>query len=228
MKIAVLKIDGKIEENEFAALLKKIDQEKQDRIKRFLQYQDKQRCLFAELLARAMIMEEKGIRNSEISFIAQSFGKPVLQGTHLHFNTSHAGDWIVCVVDQQEVGIDVEQVDDIDLSISDNYFSKEEHQHIINYERPVEKFFDFWTLKESYIKFIGTGLSRSLNSFSIKFLDNDAIRVEADDSLLPDVYCKQYPIADGYKLAVCAAHNSFPAAYKLYTYDELVSRIINA
>ena len=229
MKIAVLKITGKIPESVFASLLEKIDREKQERIRHFLRQQDKQRCLFAELLARVMLLETRSLSNADISFASEPYGKPVwLDEPRVHFNTSHAGDWIACIVDEQEVGIDVEQIGPVDLSLSGNFFSGVEHVDIISHHQPVERFFDYWTLKESYIKFIGSGLSRALNSFSIQFVDDGQIRVEVNGKLLPGVYCKQYELENGYKLAICAAQNDFPVNYRQYTYDEVVQSILNA
>ena len=169
-----------------------------------------------------MLLESRSLSNTEIRFITQSHGKPIWPGEPgVHFNTSHAGDWIACVVDEQPVGIDVEQVGPIDLSLSGNFFSEVEHVDIINHENPVERFFDYWTLKESYIKFVGTGLSLPLNAFNIQFLNNGEIGVQASGKLLPGVFCKQYDLEDGYKLAVCAAHNCFPATCTLFSYEDV-------
>lgn len=221
MDIAVLKINEKIDDKVFDGLMHKIDPAKQDRIKGFLRWQDRQRSLFAELLLRTMLVRERGFLNSDINFSVLANGKPVLLNhPALHFNLSHSGDWMACVIDNGNVGIDVEQVIDTDLSLSHRFFSRDEHEEILKAFDPGEKFFEYWTLKESYIKFTGTGLSQPLNSFSIRFL-GDEVRVSADGVVMPGVYFKQYEIEQGYKLAACAGHNGFPGECVVYGLEEL-------
>ena len=223
MEIAVLKINEKIEEQLFAELLRKVDPAKQDRIKGFLFWHDRQRSLFADLLLRTMLIRSSGLRNQDIRFAELPNGKPVLlNDPAVHFNISHSGDWMACIVDDGAVGIDVEKVSDTDLSLSDRFFSRCEHEEIRKAENPVQKFFEYWTLKESYIKFTGTGLSQPLNSFSLKFLANAEVRVEANAGLLAGVYFRQYEIEDGYKAAACAGHGGFPGECVRYRVEEVM------
>lgn len=227
MEIAVLKINEKIEEKLFAELLCKVDPAKQGRIKGFLFWQDRQRSLFAELLLRTMLMRSKGFRNHDIRFVEMPNGKPVLlTDPTVHFNISHSGDWMACIVDDGAVGIDVEKINNTDLSLSDRFFSRCEHAEILRSDDPVQKFFEYWTLKESYIKFIGTGLSMPLNSFSMKFLKGGEVRVEANGVLLPGVYFRQYEIEDGYKAAACAVHRAFPECVRV-TLEEIADIIMS-
>jgi len=56
----------------------------------------------------------------------------------------------------------------IDIKIADRFFSKQESEVLgqTMEERKKSVFFDFWTLKESYIKAKGRGLSIPLDKFS--------------------------------------------------------------
>jgi len=212
MKIGVLNIAG-VSKEVFSSLLPLVSFAKQGRIQAFMFDKDKHRCLFADLLARVMLRE---FVEGPVEFSILPSGKPVLTDVQgVHFNVSHAGDWVVCVVDDKEVGIDVEEITEIDLSISDNFFCREEHLDIVNAGSSTDRFFEYWTLKESYIKFTGTGLSKPLNEFRIEFLGGE-IRVE-------DVYFRQYEVGDGYKLAVCAGHKGFPDGLTVYTVSDLSS-----
>src|SRR5690348_15742143 len=124
MKIGVLNIAA-VSKEDFSSLLPLVSFAKQGRIGAFMFDKDKHRCLFADVLARVMLKE---FIEAPVEFSILPSGKPVLaemQG--VHFNVSHAGDWVVCVVDDKEVGIDVEEITGIDLSISDRFFCKEEH-----------------------------------------------------------------------------------------------------
>ena len=68
-------------------------------------------------------------------------------------------------------------------------------------------FFDFWTVKESYLKAIGTGLTKPLNTFTVvKNADSIQLVDNENDNL---VFVKQYSFIDNYKLSVCAFENEF-------------------
>ena len=52
------------------------------------------------------------------------------------------------------VGIDIEKVEPIDLTIAKNYFAQAEYQYIMkdnNEQAQLNRFFEVWTLKECYM-----------------------------------------------------------------------------
>ena len=89
----------------------------------------------------------------------------------LRFNLSHTKNMIICAVTlADDIGCDVEDMtrsNDV-LAIADRYFSPSESKEL--FSLPVEqqrnRFFDYWTLKESYIKAWGLGLAIPLKDFS--------------------------------------------------------------
>ncbi len=98
----------------------------------------------------------------------------------LRFNISHTKNLITCAVTlTDDIGIDVENIsrsNDI-LSIAERYFSEQESTELFSLAEPKQpsRFFDYWTLKESYIKAWGLGLAIPLDDFSFKI--NDEIQV---------------------------------------------------
>jgi len=221
-----IRMSGRMQPQLFDALLSKVGAEKQERILRFRNWQDAHRTLLGDHLLRLALSRSAGIHAPDLLFSSPAFGKPVIETMpHIHFNLSHAGRWIFCSVDNWPVGIDVEEVNKIDLSISEHYFFHEEHTDIVNDADPCNRFFDYWTLKESYIKFTGKGLSQPLNSFRIKFREKEVIGIETDTGPVDNVYFKQYAVEPGYKLALCAAHNSFPRNYTVCSMEELTGCI---
>ncbi len=89
----------------------------------------------------------------------------------LRFNLSHTNNMIVCAVTlDEDIGCDVENIErnsDV-LSIASHYFSVSETQELFALpdNQQSNRFFDYWTLKESYIKAWGLGLSIPLMDFS--------------------------------------------------------------
>lgn len=211
MRIYTVKINTQIEKHIFEELLSLLSYEEQKKILRFKRYEDALRGLTSNILLRFIIVSLLGIRNNSINFSTNNYGKPYISGVDkFHFNLSHSGDWVVCAVDDERVGIDVERIHDVDLNLSKRFFSEEEHLYLESLEnnRRREVFFDFWTLKESYIKADGRGLSIPLNSFSFR-IEGENISFTTSNKL-KDCYFKQYDIDKEYKMSVCSLKPDFP------------------
>jgi 4'-phosphopantetheinyl transferase len=228
MKVFALKITNKLDDLTSKTLLSAIDEKKRERLLKFVFWQDMHRSLFADLLIRKIMIEEYDLTNEEIYFTVNEYGKPNCDILNdFHFNISHSGDWVVCAVDKNPIGIDIEEISTIDLDISKNFFSDKEHNDLILSNNPFDYFFTLWSLKESYIKFLGKGLSHPLNSFSMRFLD-EKIVIESYDQILEKIYFKQYQIDDGYKMALCCLNLKMPEEVIIYTINDLINTFASA
>lgn len=133
-------------------------------------------------------------------------GKPYLKDIgDLYFNMSHAGNFSVCAFSGKPVGVDVERIELLDLSIAESYFTLGEYGDIIGMdteEKQINRFFDYWVLKESFMKSIGFGLSIQLNAFRFTADSNGLLRVVQS---INDRHYKSRQLYFGknYKLAVC-------------------------
>ncbi|MCX6584847.1 MAG: 4'-phosphopantetheinyl transferase superfamily protein [Candidatus Aminicenantes bacterium] len=222
MDVYAVDVTGTLDKGIYERLLARVSPEKRARIPRFYREEDRIRGLMADILARGCITRETGLENHRIEFYTNDYGKPFLKGRDdFQFNLSHSGAWVVGAVDNQPIGIDVERIQPIDLDISKNYFSPDEHQDLMAHQDKFAYFFTLWSLKESYIKIVGKGLSLPLNSFSIKFFSPGDIRIKAEGRLLEDIFFQQYDIHKDYKMAVCAHHREFPAGVRMMTMAQL-------
>ncbi|CAA0124068.1 4'-phosphopantetheinyl transferase Sfp [BD1-7 clade bacterium] len=104
----------------------------------------------------------------------------------LRFNLSHTDGLIACAVTlNDDIGCDVENIErnnDV-LSIADRYFSPIETRELFSLPADQQRcrFFDYWTLKESYIKAWGLGLAIPLDDFSFH------IGARTDTPINPDI-----------------------------------------
>ncbi|AJY77850.1 hypothetical protein VN24_19055 [Paenibacillus beijingensis] len=198
-----------------------IPNEKINKLKQFLKYEDMLRSLTAELLIRVLIVKQKSLRNTEIFFDTNPFGKPSLKGYLLEFNLSHSGDWVVCAIGNSPVGIDIEEIKSIDIELAKYIFSNQEYSHFIEKKEDERQsyFFELWTLKESYIKAVGSGLSFPLHLFSFTKSGNKIIFQSNYTSR--EVYFRQFHIDLNYKLAVCNTRNLFPEYIHIWSFDQL-------
>jgi len=96
----------------------------------------------------------------------------------LRFNISHTKNLIVCAVTlEDDIGCDVENTgrnNDV-LAIAERYFSPTETTDLFALPEAHQRnrFFDYWTLKESYIKAWGLGLAIPLADFSFEINDTE-------------------------------------------------------
>ncbi|NOU63259.1 4'-phosphopantetheinyl transferase superfamily protein [Paenibacillus sp. LMG 31461] len=213
---------------QFNHLLTLVSSEKGSRIKRYYRLEDAQRVLAGDILIRYLLSQKLNLSNKDIRFGVNPYGKPfLLLDNEMHFNISHSGNWVVCCIDNQPLGIDVEQIQPIDLKLADRFFAFEEIVSL-NHKKESEKinhFYNIWTLKESYIKAVGKGLSIPLNSFSIKFNKKGYITVTSKVDP-DDYYFKQYELDRNYKLAVCAKCNEFQDEIQLIEMQNLYEHFI--
>lgn len=129
------------------------------------------------------------------------YGKPSLTDfPDIKYNLSHADGISVCIISDVECGIDCENVREYRPNVLKRAFSDDERNMILSVPENQRDllFFRLWTLKESYIKAIGTGLSFPLNEVNFSFADNKII------SNIKDHRFKQYILKDKkYIVSIC-------------------------
>ncbi|WP_313563407.1 4'-phosphopantetheinyl transferase family protein [Ruminiclostridium cellobioparum] len=208
------------------SLMQLVTNEKKERIKRFVHREDALRCLLGDLLSRYALGKRTGLKNSELKFMVNEYNKPLLVAPeHLHFNVSHSGNWAVCAVADKLVGIDVEYVKNIDLKIAERFFTNYEYDSLVKQDpkNRIRYFYTLWTLKESYIKADGRGLSLPLDSFSIE-INNDSISVITDNEL-KSCFFEMYEIDNFHISSVCSLDSSFNTTLKEVTYFDLLQAL---
>ena len=166
-----LKIPDTLSPEEMVSLGDYISPEKQERIRRSFNRNHAQSMLMAELLLRSQLCAKTGLKNHELRFSTNSHGKPMLlNAPALHYNLSHSGPHIVCAISDRPVGIDIEEMRPVNLKIAERFFSADEMHYIFKAPADMQArlFFEIWTKKEAYVKYLGLGLfSQPLRSFSV-------------------------------------------------------------
>jgi 4'-phosphopantetheinyl transferase len=95
---------------------------------------------------------------------------------------------VVCLVTHgREVGVDVEDTmrPGRTVELAESHFAPGEVQalHALAPERRRRRFFEYWTLKEAYIKARGMGLAIELDKFAFELDRNGEIAVWFDSTL---------------------------------------------
>jgi 4'-phosphopantetheinyl transferase len=121
----------------------------------------------------------------EIEFELNAHGKPAVVAPAVArrpFNIAHTeGLVIFASCDQGHIGVDVERLSrDTDINLAKRYFAEPEVEFVMS--QPDEEarrlaFIRVWTLKESFIKAIGKGLSIPLADFAFEAIDSQTPHV---------------------------------------------------
>jgi 4'-phosphopantetheinyl transferase len=158
-----------------------LTQEEQDRRQRYKFEHLRHDALITRALVRTVLSNYENRKPEDWRFENRAYGKPEITSSSipLRFNISHTKNLIICAVClTHEIGADVEcteKENDV-ISIAEQNFSSEELNDIISQKGDKQKrnrFFDYWTLKESHIKASGMGMSTPLNQFSFQIGENE-------------------------------------------------------
>lgn len=207
-----------------------IDKEKMNKIKKYLNKYDRSRSLIGEILVRTIIIDKLKICNEYIKFDLNRYGKPYLRKKPcFHFNISHSGDYVVCAVDDKPIGIDVEEIKDIEYEeLAKKIFTIQEYNYIINkgLDNQLDRFYEIWTLKESYIKCCGKGLTIPLQSFTIIIDQLENIKIINNDEYMKYTF-KIFNIGLNYKVSLCTLNHQVTTEIIDIEQDCLIDRWIN-
>ena len=150
-----------------ASLLPLVSPARQEKIARLRLPAARRRALGAGLLLRR-VLSDAGEELPPIAFGPQ--GKPYFPDRpDLQFSLSHSADAALCALSDSSVGCDVEILGPARPELAERFFHPSERRWLsaLPPSEYDEAFFRLWTLKESYLKATGLGLSGGLESFCV-------------------------------------------------------------
>lgn len=139
-------------------------------------------------------------------------GKPEVGGQgDLHFNLSHSGDRALLAVSRRgPIGVDIEaaRTGRPFRRLARRFFSPSEYQWLDGLPTAgvADGFYRVWTLKEAYLKAIGTGLTLSSRDFELD-PESDPPRLlgTPPGQMAAEKWAMQVlPVEHGYQAALCA------------------------
>lgn len=208
------KITNQLSNDQCNRLLSVLSFSEKEKIYKFKKSQDAKTSLISRYLLRKVVSLFVRVKPDNLVLGENKYNRPTLEYPKicgLDFNVTHSGDWIAIAVNKYgRVGIDVEEIKPIDLSIAKNIYTIEELHYLYEQSgQEIENFYKIWTLKESFIKAVGEGLSYPLKDFHFEFRKNESIEM-ISRRRNGKWYFKMYDIGTDYKLALCASKNKFP------------------
>ena len=147
----------------FEKWFKKVDSQRKEKILQCKQEEDKQRSLLAGVLFNY------GLENNR-------------NAKQVFYSISHSGDYVICVLADRRVGVDIEnrfrslfseEKKEQRNKVARKCFTMGEsiEYHSRDEEEKIEYMLDLWTKKESYSKAIGKGLGLDFSLIDTQEMD---------------------------------------------------------
>lgn len=165
------------------------------------------RSLGAERLLMAALQELDGPM-PPLEITCSEAGKPALQDGPA-FSLSHSGERVLCALSDEAVGADLQQLRPCNPALVRRFFTAEEGAWLEAQQERDLAFTLLWSLKESYVKFLGSGIAEThLDSFTVRVLPDGRAWIDGSSVKL------WYAVCGGYVMAVCSCADAAPETVK--------------
>lgn len=165
------------------------------------------RSLGAERLLMAALQELDGPM-PPLEITCSEAGKPALQDGPA-FSLSHSGERVLCALSDEPVGADLQQLRPCNPALVRRFFTAEEGAWLEAQQERDLAFTLLWSLKESYVKFLGSGIAEThLDSFTVRVLPDGRAWIDGSSVKL------WYAVCGGYVMAVCSCADAAPETVK--------------
>lgn len=166
-KIYIAEIKPLLEDSLYEKALSMIGTGRRENVIRMKNRPDQARSIAAGLLLNCAVMYHcEGPWDG--SYLLGEHGKPMLPEQYgLFFNLSHSGDYAVCAVADCEIGVDIQKHKEYKENLARRFFHPEELAFLSTAADQKRCFYDLWSMKESFVKYTGQGLSTGMDSFSV-------------------------------------------------------------
>jgi 4'-phosphopantetheinyl transferase len=160
-----------------------------------------ERISYGRLLT-LLCLTDCGLDVRNVNIRKDAYGKPYQDvDSGIHFNLSHSNNVFVCVASEQPVGIDIEKSKTYNLDAKKKRFFSEFEWALLTQKNEATDFFELWTCKESYAKFIGLGMRLPFSTFTVK---KDNYGYEVEDPARGRTCLTTFRYNTTYRIAVCS------------------------
>ncbi len=192
---------------EYDLILSRLTEAARRKAQRFVHEEDRVRSAAGALMCMRGIGAAMGGAPYRMAYGA--YGKPGVEGhPEIQFSLSHSGAMIVFAQASAPVGVDVEEIRDIDVSVFHRFLSGREKSLIASGADPLLSFYTVWTVREAFAKQTGKGLS--LFEEEEYGIDYDAERIFFHGKVL---MFRTFPV-DGHVVSLCA--EDIPAGLRVH------------
>lgn len=185
-------------EIDLAGLWPLLSEQRAKRVDKYRYFKDRKLSALAYILLRYALIKEKGI-DKKVDFEFGPYGKPFIKDMpELQFSLSHSAGGIVCALANSPVGVDIADIDPSNLDCTKSSMHPSEQHAIEISNDKARTFARFWSMKESFFKYIGTGIDSNIASLDFSDYDENLFDyrfgkmqvVDGEKSVITD-YCPE-------------------------------------
>lgn len=170
-------------DSEYEKWFSLMTKEKQERVSRYKDSERRKCSVAGEKLVKEYIGNSLNISPEALVILTDKNGKPYIENCPIHFNISHCENTLIYAFSDKEIGIDIEKIRPISLSVAKRFFSEEEQKYIFGFIPTKEdiksfddiitheKFYRIYTLKEAICKKSGIGIKGLKTAEALPFID---------------------------------------------------------
>lgn len=129
---------------------------------------------------------------------------------------------MVCVISEDEVGVDVEKIRPIEYTaISKRFLTSKEYNmfSFLPQHDKLKNFYTLWTAKESFTKALGTGLHTPLTS--IELCNMNKITMYEEKQLIT-YFIDYVSLDEDYEVAICTPKEISSLITNIYSVHDLI------
>jgi len=155
---------------EVAACYAVLSLDERGRAARLLTEEGRGRFVVGRAWLRRVLACYTGQRAESLRLVYDASGKPALESGAVHFNVSHAANRVLMAVSTQPVGVDVEQIRELDyVAMARTALPAEAQAELARApaDRRAAVFFRLWTQYEARAKACGGGLAGQVPSIPV-------------------------------------------------------------
>ena len=150
---------------------------------------------YSHTLLNNLLISRLGITIDELDFSYNSHSKPYLSNrlfnsSLLYFSLSHSSNTVAIGISEGvDIGIDIEDMTKRKLEacqkLAERYYTPSEQEYLKSSSNSaqifIKRFFQIWTLKEAYLKAIGSGINVSLSSLDFILNNNNVNLINTNE-----------------------------------------------
>lgn len=167
-----------------------------DSIRRFRRMEDKKSRIIARLLIQKYVTDQSKFWDWN-TWMENEHHKPGIKGGPF-FSISHSGTKVlVGFSETAEIGVDLEEIKPIDVSVLMQYFHPTEKAFLSANAYDLNHFYAIWTKKEAVLKASGIGLLKGLDHLNVLDQDPSVNRLLTEINLGPEFKCAVCSLSEG-------------------------------
>ena len=189
---------------DYLSMKRCISKERRKKAEKYRHFEDTVRCVLAEVLV-AYGYYDCYHKIENFALEDNEYGKPFLISMpEFKYNISHSGEWVVVAYGDIDIGVDVEKIEGNWDSVYKKCLTEFDKVWVDRCDEisKNKKMAIIWTLIEAYLKYLGVGLFKAMDTFYVDFYNCTVV----DESKALNVYTQSFDIENNYVCSICCTN----------------------